>query len=39
MDAITFIGDIPKAKMFGSATHSICIYCVGISTEYVSFKP
>ena len=30
MDAITFIGDIPKAKMFGLATQSICIYCVGI---------
>ena len=31
MDAITFIGTIPNAKMFGSVTHSIYIYCVSIT--------
>ena len=31
MGAITFTGAIPNAKMFGSVTHSICIYCVSIT--------
>ena len=31
MDAITFIGAIKKAKMFGYVTHFIGIYCVSIT--------
>ena len=31
MGAITFTRGIPNAKMFGSVTHSICIYCVSIT--------
>ena len=37
MDAITFVWGIPNARMFGSATHSICIYCVSITNMFHMF--
>lgn len=32
MDAIIFIGAIPKAKIFGSVTHFICTYCLSMAS-------